>query len=123
MVFGHLAVCTDYGLKLLGQPTPCPKEWHAAFGIGSDPAVPPSLQPGKAELLEAIASGHARLNAAMRGATPEQLNAVNPHDFLVGALPTVGHLLAQLTTAHPAMHLGQLSAWRRLNGLPGVLGF
>ena len=122
-VFGHLAVCTDYGLKLLGQPTSCPKAWYEAFGIGSNPAVPPSPQPSKAELLEAIASGHARLNAAMAKATPEQLAAVNPFDFLVKALPTVGDLLAQLTTAHPAMHLGQLSAWRRLNGLPGVLGF
>ena len=122
-VFGHLAVCTDYGLKLLGQPTACPKAWYAAFGIGSDPAKPPEPQPSKAELLEALASGHARLNAAMAEATPEQLATANPFDFLAKALPTVGDLLAQLTTAHPAMHLGQLSAWRRVNGLPGVLGF
>ena len=122
-VFGHLAVCTDYGLKLLGQPTSCPKAWYAAFGIGSNPAVPPTPQPSEAELLEAITSGHARLNAAMTKATPEQLATPTPFDFLAQALPTVGDLLAQLTTSHPAMHLGQLSAWRRLNGLPGVLGF
>ena len=122
-VFGHLAVCTDYGLELLGEPTACPKAWHEAYGIGSEPSVPPSPQPTKAELVEAIASGHARLNAAMAKATPDQLATANPFDFLAKALPTVGDLLAQLTTAHPAMHLGQLSAWRRLNGLPGVLGF
>jgi DinB superfamily len=122
-VFGHLAVCTDYGLKLLGQPTSCPKVWFESFGIGSNPAVPPSPQPTKAELLEAIASGHSRLNAAMAKASEGQLAVANPFDFLAKALPTIGDLLAQLTTAHPAMHLGQLSAWRRLNGLPGVLGF
>ena len=90
--------------------------------MGSDPAQPPSPQPTKEELLEAVASGHARLNAAMAKATEEQMAAANPFDFLAKAMPTVGHLLANLTTAHPAMHLGQLSAWRRLHGLPSVLG-
>ena len=122
-VFGHLAVCTEYGLKLLGRPTSCPEAWHAAFGIGSNPAEPPSPQPTKADLLAALASGHARLNAAMAEATPAQSSTANPFDFLAKALPTVGDLLAHLTSSHPAMHLGQLSAWRRLNGLPGVLGF
>jgi hypothetical protein len=41
--------------------------------------------------------------------------------FLKGPLPTVGDLLAHLMTTHEAAHLGQLSAWRRLLGLPGVL--
>jgi ATP-dependent RNA helicase RhlE len=31
------------------------------------------------------------------------------------------HLLAHLITTHEAVHLGQLSAWRRMMGLPGVL--
>ena len=86
-VFGHLAVCTDYGLKLLGRPTSCPKAWYAAFGIGSDPAKPPEPQPSKAELLEALASGHARLNAAMAEATPAQLSTANPFDFLAKRCP------------------------------------
>jgi hypothetical protein len=32
-------------------------------------------------------------------------------------------MITNLLLSHAMLHLGQLSAWRRLNGLPGVLGF
>ena len=41
--------------------------------------------------------------------------------FLRESLTTVGELVAHLMTTHPAFHLGQLSTWRRANGLPSVL--
>jgi hypothetical protein len=30
-------------------------------------------------------------------------------------------MLLHLITTHPMLHLGQLSAWRRAMGLPGVI--
>jgi len=44
-------------------------------------------------------------------------------ELVKAALPTVGDLLLHVMTAHPMLHLGQLSAWRRLMGLGSVLGF
>jgi hypothetical protein len=37
--------------------------------------------------------------------------------------PRMADFVAHLMTTHAASHLGQLSAWRRLRGLPAVLGF
>jgi hypothetical protein len=121
-IFGHLTISTDYALMLLGQPMATPKEWHRLFGPGSSP-VPTGPVPTKTELLATYEAGHARVAAAVPGATPEALS--QPHtvemDVLKRLLPTKGQLLAHLLTTHEAMHLGQLSAWRRQIGLKSVL--
>lgn len=122
-ILGHLAIATDYALRLLGEATACPRDWHVRFGPGSVPPADPAAYPSKAELMAALERGHERVDTAARRATPERLE--QPHGveiaFLKEPLPTVGDLLAHLMTTHEAAHLGQLSAWRRLQGKPGVL--
>ena len=44
----------------------------------------------------------------------------NPFDSMAETLPTLADLLSYLLSTHEAMHLGQLSAWRRQLGLPAV---
>jgi uncharacterized damage-inducible protein DinB len=44
-----------------------------------------------------------------------------PGPFLQKELPTLGDILGHLMTTHPSLHLGQLSTWRRVIGLPPVL--
>lgn len=122
-IFGHLAIAADFAPMFLGLPRGCPKEWHKVFGPGSDPTAVPLPHPSKAEMLAAFESAHHRVVEALKTATPETLG--KPHSFAPtkDVFPTVGDMIAHLLTTHPMLHLGQLSAWRRLQGLPAVLGF
>jgi hypothetical protein len=122
-ILGHLAIASDFAGMFLGLPMACPKVWHKIFGPGSDPSKVPTPHPTKAELLAQIEANHARVTEALRTATPEAL--AKPHTFAPtrDIFPTIADMLAHLMTTHPTLHLGQLSAWRRLHGLPAVLGF
>ena len=119
-ILGHLAICTDYGLELMGHAKRCPKSWHVVFGPGSQPDGAPTAVPTKAELMNHLVEGHAAMVGAFPEASPEIWTKPNPVDFLVSRLPTVGDLMAHLLTTHEAMHLGQFSAWRRVTGRPSV---
>jgi hypothetical protein len=122
-ILGHLAICTDYAAKVLGLEKQCPDQWHKQFGPGSTPTSDRSAYPSKAELLAALAAGHERIAAAALNADPKRMASPHKVDiaFVKVWMPTLGDLLAHLMTTHPASHLGQLSAWRRTMGLPGVL--
>ncbi|MGL4550856.1 MAG: DinB family protein [Gemmataceae bacterium] len=122
-VYGHLAVVADLGGKILGRASVMPAGWGRAFGPGSDPAAPPSPRPTLAELLAAFDAGHESLRSAVRAATAAQMDAPSPFAPAAKLLPTAGDLIAHMLTTHATLHLGQLSAWRRLKGLPAVLGF
>ncbi len=118
-ILGHLAVATDYALRLLGHEPQCPESWHRRFGMGSTPPPSASEYPSKAELLGALSRGHELTCAAAAAAPADRLR--EPHGselFKRTPVQTVGDLVAHLMTTHIAMHLGQLSFWRRLNGRP-----
>jgi hypothetical protein len=122
-ILGHLAIATDYARQQLGLPAACPEAWHRRFGPGSTPEPDRALYPPKAELLAALEAGIAGVLDALPGADPAAMAAPHgvPIAFLRDAVPTRADLLAHLLTTHPAVHLGQLSLWRRARGLPGVL--
>ncbi|MBY0232568.1 MAG: DinB family protein [Gemmataceae bacterium] len=122
-LLGHLAMAQAYGVVLLGGKPASPKEWMKAFGPGSEPTSKPDPAPSKEEILAVIEKDHAALVALIRSATPEKL--AGPHGFgpMEKHAPTMADFIAHLMTTHAASHLGQLSAWRRLRGLPAVLGF
>jgi hypothetical protein len=122
-ILGHLAICTDYAAMLLGQSKDCPEEWHRRFGPGSTPPRSDEPRPSKDKLMLAIQRGHERVSHAAEKITPERLAERHAIDlaFLRESFNTVGEIVAHLMTTHPAFHLGQLSTWRRANGLPSVL--
>lgn len=119
-LLGHLAICTDFGLQLLGKPNRLPAEWHQEFGPGSKPLSETHPYPEKDELLIALREGHAAVAAALAEADVSVLAEPNPlpFEFLQQTLPTKGDLLAHLMATHEASHLGHLSNWRRQMGLP-----
>jgi hypothetical protein len=120
-ILGHLAICTDYALQLLGQSTRLPASWHAEFAPGSSPLPKRPPYPSREKLLAALREGHAEVVAALPNADPQALAAPNPladFPFLQQTLPTMGDLLAHLLSTHEATHLGHLSNWRRQMGRP-----
>jgi hypothetical protein len=123
-ILGHLALCTDYALQLLGRPTRLPPEWQGRFGPGSSvPKAGAAGVPTKQELLGLLTAGHTAASEASLSATAEQLAPKHLVEikFVRELFPTIGDLVAHLFTTHEAIHLGQLSAWRRAMGMPGVL--
>jgi hypothetical protein len=117
-VLGHLGLTAGRGLALLGVPETLPKGWTTLFGRGSKPTNSRAGYPSKDELLQAIERGYQQLREMAVGASPEKLSQPNPNPMLKEALPTVGGLITFLLTGHVGLHLGQLSMWRRLIGLP-----
>jgi hypothetical protein len=51
-------------------------------------------------------------------ATPEGLAQPSRNPHTKDALPTANDGVNFLLTGHPGVHLGQLSMWRRMLGLP-----
>lgn len=116
-ILGHLAVATDYACKTLGLPAACPKAWHLDFGPGSTPLQMHDPVPTKEELMAAIRAGHQRVSEAAKKATPEQLAGPHNVKLLAGTpIETLGDILSHLMNTHEAMHIGQLSMWRRMTG-------
>jgi hypothetical protein len=118
-IVGHLAICTDFALKLMGKPARLPATWHEEFGPGSSPLPQKHSYPSREELMNALRTGHAEVMAALPEVDRQRLAAPNPFvqfPFLTETLPTVGDVLAHLLSTHEAAHLGHLSNWRRQLG-------
>src|SRR5262245_52193787 len=77
-ILGHLAICTDFALHLMGKPMRLPKEWHAAFGPGTLPLPEKHRFPNRQDLLNALREGHAAVVAALPSADVNALVGPNP---------------------------------------------
>lgn len=119
-VFGHLAATTDWLAGFLGLPPIQPAAWGELFGPKSKPLAEPAKYPGKAALLQALENGHRRVAEAYERADAATLDKPNPVEAFRLAFPTLGDLMAFGLTSHEALHLGQVSAWRRAQGLPSA---
>lgn len=119
-IVGHLGTTYNFIGQLLGFDPVCPPEWDKLFGMDSKPTNNPSEYPNKDELLKKLQEGHALAAKAFGEVADDALEKANPIESLAPMFPTVGELIAFLLTSHEAIHLGQLSAWRRAQGLPSV---
>lgn len=116
-IIGHLAVSTDFILKLAGQSTLLPKTWMVLFGPGSDPHKHLDKHPNRTELVAAYEAGHEAVFVAVPKMDMEKLKEPSPFQPLIKELPTAGDLLTHLLTSHEGFHVAQLSACRRSTGL------
>ena len=117
-ILGHLAYSADGARRLLGAEKELPAAWTLLFGSGSKPSTCRSDYPSKDELLQAVELGFERLRQAAVVAIPEQLSQPSTNARTKDALPTIKDGVAFLLTGHLGVHLGQLSTWRRMIGLP-----
>lgn len=119
-VLGHLACTADMLAVMLGLEPVCPAAWPGLFDWNSSPSADAGLYPAKAELLQALADGHAQLAAALPQVPAARWTDETPLEAVRGFLPTLGDCFVFVMAAHENMHLGQLSAWRRVQGLGRV---
>ena len=74
----------------------------------------------RAELIESYIMGYDAAAEALVAAPSEHLASPTPITRWLDRFPTVAYLPAQFLLKHNALHLGQLSAWRRAGGRPPV---
>lgn len=118
-IFSHLNVYLPVMAALLrGQPFDDPK-FHP-FGMQSKPETDRNLYPNPAELLKVFVKGHEELAGLLGTATEATLNQPVLLPRWKEIMPKVGIALPYLLLVHENQHLGQLSAWRRVLGLPSV---
>lgn len=118
-VLSHLNVYLPLLLHALkGNSFDDPKEHE--FGMQSKPLSDASVYASKASLIGDYVAHHEQIISALQSAddsifeTEIQLPRWKP------IMPTVGVCLPYLLCNHENMHLGQLSAWRRIQGMASV---
>jgi hypothetical protein len=119
-VLGHLAYVFDSMIAVWGERPTMSPEWKELFNVPSKPRPERAKYPSKAELWQAYETNYRRIVERVKLATPAELEAEFPNPKLRPLLPTVGVAMVHILTSHQGQHLGQLSAWRRAQGLPGV---
>lgn len=114
---GHLAVTGDFGRRLSGIATLCPKDWRAKFNPGTQPSRKAGDYPRMGELSDALMAVYSGLAADFPRVDVQLLAAENPFAPARGAMPTSGDFVAYLMTGHFGHHLGQLLVWRAAAGI------
>lgn len=117
-ILGHLACSADSAVALLGGQKSLSAEWVAKFGPKSKFSDARAEYPSKQELLLTLERTFEEARRLAVLVAPEQLAAAHANPAFAEAMPHVGDLCTFLLTSHLGVHLGQLSAWRRMIGLP-----
>ena len=122
-VLGHL-LQVDYAFLSLitGQAMPAwlDDAWKATYGGGSSPVADKSKYKPKAFYIEKLADVRGQIIEALKQMKPTDFQKEHPDPARRQRFPTVGHAVMLYGTWHEAYHSGQLSTWRRVQGLPPV---
>lgn len=116
-ILGHLAISSDGAIARLGGQKLLPPEWMPRFGPGPKLSNVRNDYPATEELLRAVEQGFEKACQMAESATAEQLAMPTANPAMKAGLPTAREGVAFLLTGHLGIHLGQLSAWRRMIGL------
>jgi len=120
-VLGHLALYAPRILRDLKAPVPAvPAGFDAVFSKDAkcvdDPAA--SIYPTMDAVKAAFFDGYRAASAALRATSDDTFQQPNPNPGRLAELfPSLGSMHAFYCGGHMMMHLGQLSAWRRMAGL------
>ncbi len=120
-ILGHITIGNMFTLNILGQTQEEVATWMPDYGPGSTPSDDVTKIMDRDVLQATFDRTHNEVIAAVEPVTVEFLDKTHEAPFLRKALPTNGDLLGHLLTTHFAMHVGQLSAFRRNRGMEPVL--
>lgn len=123
-IYGHLALYAPRVLRLIDHPAPSiPDYFESSFSkdaVCRDDADGDLYAPMD-EVVAFFRESHRMVTGALRTAPDEPFNRPNPAEGPMKKLfPTIGSALGFYCGGHMMMHLGQLSAWRRMEGLPAA---
>lgn len=117
--YGHLALYPNRIARLLGHDgcVELPEAWTELFQAGATCVADDGRYPGRDAILEGFFAGHQRAAALLAETADAQFDAPNPLEGRMREIfPTIAVAAVFLTGPHVALHLGQVSAWRRAAG-------
>lgn len=118
-VLSHLNVYLPLlSLAIEGKTFDDPKE-HP-FGMKSKPLADASVYDAKENLISDFVDYHQKIIGQLESADVAVLETPVQLERWQAIMPTVGVCLPYLLCNHENLHLGQISAWRRIQGLPSV---
>lgn len=117
-IIGHLTNTADSLAGWFGGAPSIPDDQKKQLGMGSTPSNNRADYPSKAEMLKQLKEAHGRIHQLIEAADEEHLNGATPFPRLAERLPTIREALTFILVGHVGVHLGQLSTWRRMIGLP-----
>jgi hypothetical protein len=116
-VIGHLTYSFQLIGGEMGLPPWLPPNWEHQFGTGSLPTDSPDTYPTKPELLHLLADGAWRVCQRLSELGIHALYVPLPDARYRHVFPTLGYAVLHVLTSHAAVHVGQVSVWRRVAGL------
>jgi hypothetical protein len=120
-ICGHLALYAPKILHQLGAPSPSvPDHFELRFSKDAKCVDDPDLDlyPPMDEIVSFFLEGHRMVSGALRSTPDETFQRPNPAEGRMKELfPTIGSVQTFYCGGHMMMHLGQMSAWRRMEGL------
>ena len=118
-VYSHLGVYVPVIEAIIKNETFADPKEHK-FGMQSKPSSDASLYASKEQLLANFESGHDRVAQLLQEAGDAVLDNKITLARWEPVMPTASLALPYLMLNHENVHLGQISAWRRVQGLPSV---
>ena len=121
---GHLSLYPNRILGLIGRGDLVKEKagWDELFAAGCPCVEQDGRYPSKQEIVEHFLDRSRAVTAAVAAAPAEVFERPNPVEGRMRELfPTIGIAANFMLNSHVMMHLGQISAWRRAVGLPGVM--
>lgn len=125
-VFGHLSIYPSRVTQVLGLApgaTAIPSGWEELFKNGIECKDDPEnrIYPPMAEIMRVFGESYRAALAIVADADDAKLLAANPTPGRLSEIfPTVGGMFGFYLSGHAQSHLGQVSAWRRMMGLPAA---
>ncbi len=120
-VYGHLSLYAPKILRQIGHPAPgVPDQFEVRFSKDATCVddVDGDIYPGRDEIVDFFLEAHRMVSAALRSTPDDAFQQANPAEGRMKELfPTIGSVQAFYCGGHMMMHLGQVSAWRRMEGL------
>ena len=122
-IFGHLSLYAPQIANQLDQSDAVPESSDAFTQVFSKDAkceddVDGSIYPAMDEVMDCYFAGYRAVQTALREVPDYVLLKDNPATGRMAELfPTLGSLHGFYVGGHMMLHLGQLSAWRRMQGL------
>jgi hypothetical protein len=119
-VIGHLTFACQLRGEVAGLSPWLPENWTSRFAPGSMPVADANAYETKDELLAILRDAQAQLTAAVERFDERRLDEPFPGPSYREVFPTIRHALTQVLAGHVALHVGQVSVWRRAMGLPAM---
>ena len=126
-IHGHLGLYGTRVAALVGDDrraaeAAAPEGWADLFGAGSTCRDDPEggHYPAMKTLVTHFEKSTQLAMEAVEEADPVVFERTNPNEAMRERFPTIGPAVGFLLSGHATFHLGQLSAWRRMEGLGPV---